>query len=114
MAIAGKTARTQMKLSRDDMRREALDRAQNGLSMSNYPAIDAGFAAMGIAESDIEPRVNVLTFHAWKAKGRSVMKGQHGVRVVTFIMVGGELNEATGELEGGYRKPHTSVVFHIS
>jgi hypothetical protein len=51
----------------------------------NYSAIFQGFMAKGIAETDIKPRENVFTFHAWKALGRSVKRGEHGVKVVTFI-----------------------------
>src|SRR6266571_2894190 len=64
---------------------EALDRATTGQSLTNYPAIFAGFMAEGIAEVDIKPRENVFTFEAWKALGRSVKKGERGVKVVTFI-----------------------------
>ena len=39
------------------------------------------FAAKGIPPESILPRVNVLTFWAWKALGRSVRNGEHGVRV---------------------------------
>lgn len=92
-----------------EMQAEALQRAQEGASVTNYPAIFAGFTAMGIPESQIEPRVNVLTFHAWKAKGRSVMKGQHGVKVTTFVPVE---DKDTGEVVG--RRASTAVVFHVS
>lgn len=60
---------------------EALSRAINGESLLNYPAILDGFAAKGI--TDVEPRINVFTYHAWRAKGRQVRKGEHGVRVIT-------------------------------
>ncbi len=101
-------------MTNTEMQQEALQRARDGASVTNYPAIYAGFAAMGIAEADIKPRENVLTFQAWKAVGRSVKKGQHGVRVTTFIEVGASEDPATGEKTPGYRKPHTTVVFHIS
>jgi hypothetical protein len=48
---------------------EALDRAQQGQALTNYPAICEGFIAKGIAEADIKPRENVFTFNAWKAPG---------------------------------------------
>ena len=59
---------------------EALSRATNGDSRLNYPAIINGFEAKGI--TDAEPRVNVFTYNAWKAKGRQVLKGEHGIKVV--------------------------------
>lgn len=101
-------------LKADEIRAEALDRAIHGQSLTNYPAIFEGFAAKGIAAADIRPRENVLTFNAWKAKGRSVRKGEHGVKVVTFI-------ESTSRREvdkdgepATYRRPWSTTVFHIS
>ena len=85
---------------------EALSRATNNLSMLNYPAIYEGFEAKGI--SDIQPRVNIFTYHAWKAKGRQVRKGEHGVKVVTWIK---GTDKKTGK-EKTY--PKRTTVFHIS
>ena len=85
---------------------EALYRAESSLSTSNYPAIYAGFEDKGI--SDIQPRVNVFTYQAWRAKGRQVRKGEHGVRVVTWIT---GKDKKTGK-ESKY--PKKTTVFHIS
>jgi hypothetical protein len=97
---------------------EALDRATTGQALTNYPAIFEGFTAKGILEADIKPRENVFTFAAWKALGRSVKRGEHGVKVLTFITCGGrvDVDEATGAetVTPSYRKPHTTTVFHIS
>src|ERR1700723_3615694 len=62
-------------------RLESLKRAVTGQSLTNFPAIFQGFAAKGIAENEIKPRENVFTFDAWKALGRVVRRGEHGVRV---------------------------------
>ena len=99
-----------------EMQQEALDRAQSGQALTNYPAIFAGFMAKGIAEGEIKPRENVFTFNAWKALGRSVKRGEHGVKVVTFIDCTQTVRDsATGEEKTeGYRRPHTTTVFHIS
>jgi antirestriction protein ArdC len=72
--------------------------------------------AKGIAEDDIKPRKNVFTFNAWKALGRSVKRGEHGVNVVTFIeCTGVERDPASGEEEQvSYRRPWTTTVFHVS
>ncbi len=91
---------------------EALDRARNGQSLSNYSTIIDGFSAMGIA--DIRPRENVLTYQAWKALGRQVRRGEHGVKVTTWIPV-----EKKGEVDGvetvtRFRRPKTATVFHIT
>ena len=93
-------------------RQEALARAVSGQSYSNFPAIFAGFVAKGIPESEIKPRENVFTFEAWKALGRVVRRGEHGVKVVTFIEHTVEDKE-TGERKA-VRRPWTTTVFHIS
>jgi hypothetical protein len=74
---------------REEMQQEALSRAIGGEALTNWPAIFAGFTAKGIPESDIRPRENVLTYHAWRALGRQVRRGEHGVKVVTFVPMGG-------------------------
>jgi hypothetical protein len=113
---------TATKVQREQMQQEALSRAVSGQTMSNWPAIIAGFTAKGIPESDIKPRENVLTYHAWRALGRQVRRGEHGVKVVTFVSVAGkEGAENTEEgdgtdkpRKGGHRRPWTAVVFHES
>jgi antirestriction protein ArdC len=72
--------------------------------------------AKGIPEADIKPRENVFTFNAWKALGRSVKRGEHGVKVVTFIeCTGVERDPVSGEeKQVSYRRPHTTTVFHVS
>jgi hypothetical protein len=57
---------------------------------------------------------NVFTFSAWKAVGRRVKKGQHGVKAVTFVPVGSKEDKETGEKKAGYRMPRTVTVFHVS
>jgi antirestriction protein ArdC len=94
---------------------EALDRARNGLSAINYPTIYSGFVQNGIPAGDIKPRENIFTFNAWKALGRSVKKGEHGVKVVTFIDGKGRVvDEATGEKQETRAYRRTTTVFHIS
>lgn len=95
-------------LTKSEMQQEALDRATQGASVANFPAIFEGFRAKGIAEADIMPRINVLTFHAWKAKGRSVKKGEKGVKVVTFVPVEDDDGNVVGT------RSSTAVVFHVS
>ena len=94
----------------------SLDRAKNGKSFSNYPIIIAGFVAMGIGEIDIKPRNNVFTYQAWRAQGRQVRKGQHGVKICVFIpMDTKEKDKKTGEVKGKTSsRPRQTTVFHIS
>ena len=85
---------------------EALFRAETSQATSNYPAIYAGFEEKGI--TDIQPRVNIFTYRAWQAKARQVRKGEHGVRVVTWIS--GKDRETGKET----KFPKKTTVFHIS
>jgi len=95
---------------------EALERAQRGQSLTNYPAIISGFVAKGIPEADIKPRENVLTYNAWLALGRRVRKGEHGVKVVTMLTTSRETTDAeTGEVQVKcHRRPWSTTVFHVS
>jgi hypothetical protein len=93
---------------------ESLKRAVSGQSFTNFPAIFQGFAAKGIAESEIKPRENIFTFKAWKALGRVVRRGEHGVKITTFIeSKSKEIDKDTGEPKI-VRRPRTTTVFHIS
>jgi antirestriction protein ArdC len=92
---------------------EALSRAISGQSVANYAQIYREFMARGIAESEIKPRENVFTYNAWRALGRQVRRGEHGVKVLTFIDCQ-KKDEATGEVKETYRRPWTTTVFHIS
>ena len=100
------------KSNRDEERVEALSRAVHGQSFGNFPAIFSGFAARGIPEPEIRPRENVFTYDAWRALGRYVRKGEHGVKVATIISCERE-NKETGEKET-YSRPWTTTVFHVS
>ena len=104
-------------MTRTEMQQEALANARDGQSVMNYRAIFDGFIAKGIGAEDIKPRENVFTFHAWKALGRSVKRGEHGVRVITFITCEGKPDVDTADPEEKpttYRRSHTTTVFHIS
>jgi antirestriction protein ArdC len=94
---------------------EALTRAVTGQTLSNYPAIFQGFLEKGIPEDQIQPRANVFTFQAWKALGRHVRKGEHGVRVLTYIETAREVQLEDGTTEKrASRRPWTTTVFHVS
>lgn len=111
---------------REQIQQESLSRAVSGQSLTNWPAIIHGFIAKGIPESDIRPRENVFTYNAWRALGRQVRRGEHGVKVVTFVAVksadskedvdGVATNDVDGtnKRKGGYRRPWTATVFHVS
>ena len=107
-----------MRASREQIQEEALSRASSGQSLGNWPAIVAGFIAKGIPEADIRPRENVFTYHAWRALGRQVRRGEHGVKVVTFVAVreSKQPSEENGEpsRRRSGRRPWSATVFHLS
>jgi len=107
-----------MPATKEQTQEEALSRAVGGMSMSNWPAIIHGFIAKGIPESEIRPRENVLTYNAWRALGRQVRRGEHGVRVLTFLpgREREEVDATTGERKVVRRasRPWTATVFHVS
>jgi hypothetical protein len=115
-----------LRTSREEIQQEALARAASGQSLSNWPAILAGFTAKGISEGEIKARENVFTYHAWRALGRQVRRGEHGVKVVTFVAVADKDSkeeidgiasndmDGTNRRKGGYRRPWSATVFHIS
>lgn len=95
-----------------DIQQQALSNAFNNLSERNYSAIYAGFMEKGIDSIDIVPRVNVFTFNAWKAKSRIVKKGEHGVKIVTFVTMLKKDKET--DKKDTFRRPRTVTVFHIT
>ena len=112
-------------ITREQLQAEALNRAMHGQSTSNLDQIFNGFKAMGIAEVDILPRQNIFTFWAWKALGRKVCKGEHGVRVTTWIESRRQLRsdsndqqsdtaDAASDAHSRSRFSRPVTVFHIS
>jgi hypothetical protein len=93
---------------------DSLKRAVSGQSLTNFPAIFSGFAAKGIPESEIKPRENVFTFNAWKVLGRVVRRGEHGVKITTFIESKSKRVDADSGEPRVTRRPWTTTVFHIS
>jgi len=100
--------------NKTDVQCEALERATSSPSVINYPAIFEGFMARGLSESDIVPRVNVFTYNAWRAQGRTVRRGEHGVRVTTWVPIAEKLaDDGTVERSAG-KRCKTAYVFHVS
>jgi antirestriction protein ArdC len=99
-----------------EMQREALTRALTGQSLANYATIIEGFVAKGIPENEILPRENVFTYEAWRALGRQVRRGEHGVKICTWVPVEAEeIDPTTGEKKiSSYKRPWNATVFHIS
>lgn len=99
-------------MNREEIAQEALVKAVTNESLANYETIINGFVEKGISADEITPRVNVFTFHAWRALGRTVRKGEHGVKILTIIPCE-KTDRETGE-KVAVRKPKSTTVFHIS
>ena len=101
-------------VARSEIEQQALTNATTSQSVMNYRTIYAEFSARGIPMDDIKPRENVFTYNAWRALGRQVRKGKHGVHVVTFVpmSVKDETKESGRKLIG--RRPRITTVFHVS
>jgi hypothetical protein len=119
MAVSCKRRRLSAE-ERREMQQEALSRAANPIGpLTNFVPIIQEFAARGIPVDDIRPRENVFTYHAWRALGRQVRKGEHGVRVTTFVpMTQRDKDQPIDSASGEARKfttmrPATAVVFHV-
>lgn len=97
-----------------DRRQEALANARNGQSFANYPAIFDGFIAKGIREADIHPHENLFTFNAWRALGRTVKRGEHGVRVQTWVPIPEKRDDDNAVIRPAGKRPKVTTVFHVS
>lgn len=93
---------------------EALANARTGQSAMNYTAIFSGFLEMGIPENDIRPRENIFTFNAWRALGRTVKRGEHGVRVQTWIAFPERRDDDDNIVRPAGKRPKMTTVFHVS
>jgi hypothetical protein len=111
------TGEEQTMTTKSEIAQNALASATTQSSVANYPAIIEGFMARGISAANIQPRVNVFTYHAWRALGRQVRKGEHGVAIVTWITTEkDDPNLRPGEMSSqpARRRPKTAYVFHVS
>lgn len=100
-------------MTKEEVKAQALANATGNSSVANYDAIYEGFMEKGIDEEDILPRENVFTYNAWLALGRQVKRGEHGVKITTWVGTT-QKDEETGERRPGKRRPKTTTVFHIS
>lgn len=91
---------------------EALDRATNGHSKND----EFVYAMLTLAGyEDVQPRINCLTYNAWRAAGRSVKKGEKGLGVTVWIPCkdkDAKPDPKTGEARKSMR-PKTTYIFHI-
>lgn len=99
-------------MTNQKIQHEALSRATQGQSLTNYPAIFRGFEAKGIPSDQINPRENVFSYSAWQALGRQVKRGEHGVKILTLRTVTKE-DKKTGK-KSTFTMPWRVTVFHVS
>ncbi len=88
---------------------QALSRASNPQSATNIATVIQAGRAKGL---DAHPGENVLTFAAWKAKGRTVRKGEKALCFVTTFFERPQMDQ------NGTRRmvkmTKAAAVFHIS
>lgn len=101
-------------LPRAQAQAQALTRAVTGQSIANYQQIIQGFLAKGIPADQITPRENIFTFQTWKALGRYVRKGEHGVKITTFLPIEKTIIVNGIEQTEIRTRPFSATVFHIS
>lgn len=92
----------------------ALARARNGNPCANDTRVLAAFVARGLPVKDVNPRVNVLTYRAWRALGRQVAKGEHGVRLTTWLSTPEERDKSGKVTRRKGKRPRAAYVFHES
>lgn len=94
--------------------RKLSDVAEVGAALTGMPRgeakVMAYFMALGVQQSEIIPRVNVLTFDGWKQKGRIVKKGSHGCTLTVFKRFPKKMPDGT---EKTITKPWYYTVFWI-
>ena len=97
-------------MTQEQIQQEALRRAKEPVyGNKNYILCIMAFEARGF--TDVRPRENVFTYHAWKALGRQVRKGEKSVKLQTYIPFE-KKDDKTGEVKRGSR-PKAAFVFHI-
>lgn len=99
-------------MNKNETPAETLARIQSGYSSNDELVLEA-FEAAGF--EDVEPRVTVLTYKAWKAKGRQVLRGEKALRVMVWAPVfsKAERDEAGRPKVVGMRQRAASL-FHVS
>jgi antirestriction protein ArdC len=95
---------------REQMQRAALERARNPRLGPNIARVLAECAERGFVDPPPVPGRTVLTFTAWRALGRTVRRGERGIRIPVVIPTPND--PETGE--PGRRIIHTAAVFHVS
>ena len=82
---------------------ETITRIISNPSIANFETVIKGFIEKGIKPEEIKPKENVFTYKAWKELRMQVKKGEHGVKVLTWITK-----------ENGDKFAKNSTVFHVS
>lgn len=98
---------------------EALARASRPRPRSDNDMVAMlAFTGRGIPDDQVwtfGPAQNVYTFAAWRALGRTVRKGEHGVRLSVWVPMGEATTDPlTGETKEPKCRPASAYVFHVS
>jgi hypothetical protein len=90
---------------------DALNRAENPRNLINIQTVFEAASAKGIA--DAMPGENVLTFNAWKAKGRVVKKGEKALAMLPVFYSRDVRDPSSGDVQT-QKHAGRAAVFHIS
>ena len=84
---------------------------ESARQFQGYSAMNAA-SILAVLHCDCEPYRDVFTYQRWQAQGYQVRKGEHGVRITTWIDASEKRNETEPEAERKtYRLPRSVVVF---
>lgn len=103
------TTRTRTNDGPQETAAETLARIENGFSKNDL-AVVMMFANLGVNPDDIDPRRNVLTFKAWKAKGRKVAKGATSISVPVYVPAKGKGEVTETKADGTSEKTAAFVI----
>ena len=112
LSPTGRVSNTRSTPTETDL--EALDRARHCRGRENIATVYSAFMDRGIPEAEILPGENVLTFRAWRALGRCVCKGQHGVRLLTYVERDRKVERDGKETTERVTFPKSTHVLHVS
>lgn len=80
-----------------------------GERVSSIVRVTQALAELARPGCTCEPYLDVFTFNRWRAQGRTVRRGEHGIKL-PVIVSGQKTDDRTGETET-FRMRRTSAVF---
>ena len=79
---------------------------ENGYSTASILIVTQALQERGC---DCQPYTDTFTYNRWKAQGMQVQKGEHGIKLMTYIPVTKETDD--GKTEVTHTRPWSTTVF---